>query len=107
MGEHVTASQQPFLRQEAADVVIAVHVQPRARRTEISGCHGDRLKVRVAAPPVDGKANRAVCTLLGHVLGVPRSRVAIRQGTNARAKQICVRNFQLQSAAERLTEHVS
>ena len=53
---------------------IRIHVQPRASRTEIAGRHGDALKVRLAAPPVDGAANDALLDFIADRLGVPRAR---------------------------------
>lgn len=67
-------------------VRFAVRVQPRASRSEIVGLHGDALKVRLAAPPVEGAANVALVELLADVLGVARRSVRIVSGATARAK---------------------
>ena len=67
-------------------VRFAVRVQPRASRSEIVGVHGDALKVRLAAPPVDGAANVALVELLAEALGVPRRAVRIVAGATARGK---------------------
>jgi uncharacterized protein (TIGR00251 family) len=69
---------------------IEVRVVPRAKRNEIAGERDGRLLVRVAAPPVDGKANAAVVKLLAKALGVQRSAVAIVTGESARDKLIRV-----------------
>jgi hypothetical protein len=71
-------------------VRIAVHVQPRARRTELVGRHGDSLKIRLAAPPVDGAANDALVRFLAERLGVPRSAVRIASGAGSRTKVVAV-----------------
>jgi uncharacterized protein (TIGR00251 family) len=63
-----------------------VHVQPRASRTELAGSHGGALKVRVAAPPVDAAANRALIEFLAKCLGVPRRSVSIVAGETSRTK---------------------
>lgn len=65
-----------------------VHVQPRASRTGISGTHGDAIRVRLHAPPVDGAANKALVAFLAESLGVPQRRVRIASGTTARRKTI-------------------
>lgn len=64
----------------------AVHVQPRASRTEVAGVYGDALKVRLQAPPVDGAANEALLAFLAAVLGVPCRDVRLVAGDTSRAK---------------------
>ncbi len=69
-------------------VRFAVHVQPRASRTEVVGPHGDALKVRVAAPPVDGAANDELTRHLARLLGVPGTAVQVVGGSTGRRKII-------------------
>ncbi len=69
-------------------VRIQVHVQPRASRTEVVGLHGDALKIRLAAPPVDGAANQALIEFLADKLGVPRRNVRLVAGVSARRKVV-------------------
>ena len=67
---------------------LAVRVHPRARRDEIAGERGGSLLVRVTAPPVEGKANVAVCRLLARKLGVAPGRVAVVRGASSRDKLV-------------------
>jgi len=67
---------------------VAVHVQPRARRTEVAGMHGDAVKVRLAAPPVDGAANEELIRFVAERLGVPRATVRIAAGATSRHKVV-------------------
>ena len=69
-----------------ASLRFSVRVQPRASRSEIVGLHGDALKVRLAAPPVDGAANEALIELLADALGIARSAVRIIAGSTSRGK---------------------
>ena len=69
-------------------VRIAVHVQPRASRSEIIGQHGAALKVRLQAPPVDGAANEALVRLLADSLGVSQRSVRVVSGATSRAKTV-------------------
>ena len=69
-------------------VRFAVHVQPRASRSEIAGLHGDALKVRLAAPPVDGAANEALIDFLATSLGVARRAVRLVSGPTSRSKVV-------------------
>src|SRR5690242_5386762 len=71
-------------------VVIDVHVQPRSGRTAVVGRHGAALKVRVAAPPADGKANDATCALLARTLGAKDGAVSLVSGASSRSKRIRV-----------------
>jgi uncharacterized protein (TIGR00251 family) len=67
---------------------LRVRVQPRAKRSELGGVRAGALVVRVAAPPVEGKANAAVCALLASAAGVPKSRVSVVRGASAREKVV-------------------
>lgn len=75
-----------------------VRVQPRASRTEVAGPHGAGVKIRLAAPPVDGAANAELVAFVAGELGVPRSAVRIVQGQRSRSKLIEVEG----AARERL-----
>lgn len=65
-----------------------VHVQPRARRTEVAGLHGDAVKLRLAAPPVDGAANDELVRFVAERLGVARSAVRVAAGATSRRKAL-------------------
>jgi uncharacterized protein (TIGR00251 family) len=83
-------------------VRLALHVQPRASRTELAGMHGGALKLRLAAPPVDGAANLELLRFLAELLGVPRSRLVLRSGAAARRKQVLVQGISVGFAERRL-----
>ena len=70
--------------------ILTVHVQPRSMRTEIVGWHGDALKVRVKAPPVDGAANDELTRFVAQKAGVAWSAVRVVSGTTGRRKRISV-----------------
>lgn len=73
--------------------VVRLHVAPRARRTEVAGLHGDALKVRLAAPPVDNKANRALLDFLAEKLGAAGSALELLSGHTGRDKRVLVRGM--------------
>lgn len=81
---------------------IAVRVQPRASRDRVVGCHGSALKVQVAAPPVEGAANRAVVELLAQWLGVPRRALRVVRGESGREKVVEVECDDPTALAERI-----
>lgn len=72
---------------------IAVRLQPRARRDEVAGVRGDAVVIRVTAPPVDGRANAALCAFVAKRAGVPKSAVRIVVGAGARDKVVEVRGI--------------
>ena len=72
----------------ATGYIVAVHAQPGAKRSEISGLHGERLKVRVAAPPLEGRANEALIEFLAQRLGLPRNKLRVSKGLQGRAKLV-------------------
>jgi uncharacterized protein (TIGR00251 family) len=78
-------------------VRFGVRVQPRAARTEVNGVHGTALKVRVAAPPVDGAANEALIALLATCLDVPRRAVRIVTGVASRSKIVEIEGVDVSS----------
>ncbi len=88
----------PWLRSTPADVTIDVLVQPRASRAKVGPVHGDRLKLAVTSPPVDGEANAAVLELLAKVLEVSRGALEVSAGASSRRKTIRIRGL----AAERV-----
>ena len=69
---------------------VRVRVQPRAKRTELAGVRDGVVVARVSAPPVDGRANAALCALIAAALGVPKSRVDVVRGAGSRDKVVRV-----------------
>jgi len=76
--------------ENAAGVIFAIHVQPRASRTELCGVQGDELRLRLTSPPVDDAANRLCQEFLAKLLGVAKSRVTIVAGAKSRHKTVQV-----------------
>lgn len=79
-------------RWEGADLVLSVQVQPRAGRSAIAGPLGEHLKIRLAAPPVDGRANAELVAFLAQEFGVRREDVEILRGDGARRKVVRIRS---------------
>jgi len=72
-------------------VLIRLHVQPKASKSRIVGLHDDCLKIAIAAPPVEGKANKGVVKFLAHTLGLPGRDVSVQSGAQSRRKVVAVR----------------
>lgn len=79
-----------FTMEDETTAILLVHAQPGAGRSEVVGRYGDALKVRVAAPPDNGRANSAICKLLADQLGLAPSAVQLTSGATGRAKRFRV-----------------
>ncbi len=86
------------------DVLIALYVQPKSSKNSFRGLHGDAMKVAITAPPVDGKANKAVIAFLAKFLGVAKSAVSIQRGLQSRHKQLLVEGVVAQDVHKKIEE---
>jgi len=91
-----------WLRATGEGVRLTLHIQPRASRTEVAGVHGDALKIRLAAPPVDGAANDALVAFLAERLGVARAAIALVSGATGRRKVLLVTGAGAEAVRARL-----
>ncbi len=85
-----------------AGAVLTVHIQPKSSTTEIVGLHGDAIKIRVAAPPVDGAANDELIRFLARQLSTPVTSVQIQSGASGRHKRVLVKGATAQLVMARL-----
>ena len=76
----------PWLRVGDGKITLTLHIQPGAKKTEITGIYGDALKIRLPAPPVDGKANAALIEFVADRLGLAKSAVNLKSGQTSRRK---------------------
>lgn len=91
-----------WLRPDGDGLLLAVHVQPGAKKTEVVGEHGDALKIRLASPPVDGKANAALVEFVAGCLGLAKSAVSLKSGQTSRRKVLAVAGLTPAAALPRL-----
>jgi uncharacterized protein (TIGR00251 family) len=85
------------IRETAEGLEVPLHVQPRARRSELGGVHNGALKLKVSAPPVDDAANRAVVEFFSEMMGIPRSRIQIIAGLKSRDKVLRIAGASLRN----------
>lgn len=97
-----SSSELPFLHSTPHGVRIEVLVQPRASRSRLVGVHDGRLKIQLAAPPVDGEANAALIELLARLLGVPRRDLSLASGETSRRKTVDVLGVSMEAAGAAL-----
>ncbi|MDO8812689.1 MAG: DUF167 domain-containing protein [Gallionella sp.] len=79
-----------WYRRNADVVTLTLHVQPGAKRSEIAGLHGEALKIRLAAPPIEGRANEALLKYIAQLFDVPMRQVELRQGGQSRHKVVAI-----------------
>jgi uncharacterized protein len=71
-----------------AAIVLEIYAQPGAKRSEVAGVHGDAVKMRIAAPALEGKANAALLAFVAEIFGVPRKNVTLIHGARGRRKTV-------------------
>jgi|SRR5690606_2962045 len=77
-----------YFRWDGEDLLLDCHLQPKASRDEFAGLHGERLKIRLTAPPVEGKANAQLLAFLAAAFGVAKSQVRLESGELNRQKRV-------------------
>ena len=95
-------AERPYLSEREGDVLVRVRLQPRARGDEIVGERAGSLLVRVTAPPLEGRANDALCRLLAKAVGVAPGRASVVRGASARDKLVCLEGVDAAAAGKRL-----
>lgn len=78
----------PWYQWKGDDLLLAIHLQPGSARDTLSGTHGERLKIKITAPPVDGRANDHLLRYLADLFDVPCSRVELLSGHGSRSKRV-------------------
>ena len=82
-----------WITDSKSGVIIQIHASPRASKTQIQGLHGDALKIRLKAPPVDGKANEALIGFLAETLGIPQRQITLLAGQTSRQKRLIIQGI--------------
>jgi uncharacterized protein (TIGR00251 family) len=86
----VSGEQTGWYRRSEETISLTLHVQPGAKRSEIAGLHGGALKIRLAAPPVEGRANDALLKFIAGLFAVPLRNMELKQGGQSRHKVVAV-----------------
>ena len=96
-----------FITSTKDGIQLNLRVSPGAKRTSIEGPYGESaVRLKVAAPPVDGKANAEVERFLASLLGIPRSDVAVIRGSSSRDKVVLVRGLEQAETRQLLSTHL-
>jgi hypothetical protein len=92
-----------WYREDSAGVIFTVRVVPRASRSAVAGLRDGALRIRIAAPPVDGAANRELIKFLSKQLKVPQAAITLVAGSNSRNKVVRIRDLSA-ATLDRLSE---
>ena len=93
----------PWLRSQGTSLVLSLHIQPGAKKTEVVGLHGEALKIRLSALPVDGKANDCLIEFLAATLGVGRGSIELVGGKTSRAKRVRIVGLDVDAVTHKLS----
>lgn len=97
----------PWLKEVEGGVSIELVVQPRASRTRLVGEHGDRLKLQITAPPVDGEANAAIVDFFSSTFRIPKRDVEIATGLTGKRKVVRIGGLDCETAQRLLASKVT
>lgn len=81
-----------FYRWDKDDLILSVHVQPRAKQTAVIGIQDAKLKIKLSSAPVDGQANAQLCQFVAKLFGVAKSQVILIYGQKSRDKCVCIKS---------------
>ena len=93
-----------YVRDCEKGVVLRVQVQPRASRDEVVGPHGDALKIRITAAPVEGAANKHLLKFLAKKLKIPQSQLSIQSGARSKNKSISIQGISATEVREQFQD---
>lgn len=85
-----------WYRNEGGSITLTLHIQPGAKRSAVSGLHGDALKIRLAAPPIEGRANEALLRFIADSFDVPLRQIELLRGTQSRHKMVRVEGSKIE-----------
>ena len=91
-----------WLQVSSRGVIVTVHAVPRAARTAVQGLHGDAVKIRLQAPPVEGKANAALIRFLSLTLDIPARQIMMLSGLTGRHKRVLISGVDATTVCTRL-----
>ncbi|EHL31984.1 DUF167 domain-containing protein [Legionella drancourtii] len=79
-----------WYKRDAEQIIINLYIQPGAKHTEIAGFHGEALKIRLHAPPIEGRANEALLKFIAQIFAVPTRQVVLKRGDKSRLKTLII-----------------
>jgi len=85
-----------LIKETKDGILLKIHVHPGSKKNEICGIHGDALKIKIKAPPVDGEANKACREFLADILKISQSNIILKTGATSRNKSFLIKSLVLE-----------
>ena len=96
-----------YIKKGRNGIYLSVLINPRVKRSEVRGVHGERLKIAVASPPVDGAANRALIEFIAELLDISKSSVSLEHGEGSREKTISIVGLTREEVCSKINSVIS
>jgi uncharacterized protein (TIGR00251 family) len=87
-----------FIKETKDGILLKIHAHPGSKKNEICGLHGDSLKIKIKAPPVDGEANKSCGEFLSDILNIPQANIIIKSGVTSRNKTFLIKGITREEA---------
>lgn len=90
-----------FIKETKDGILLKIHVHPGSKKNEICYLHGDSLKIKIKAPPVDGEANKSCREFLSEILKIPLANIIIKSGLTSRNKSFLIKGITIEETKKR------
>lgn len=96
-----------FLKARNDSVLLLLHAQPGAKKTELKGIYNGRLKIRVSAPPLEGRANNEIIAFFSKLLGLSKAHLQLKSGETSKLKTLEIRQLAVEDIAQLISKENS
>ncbi len=96
-----------WIQEKENCILLKIHVNPRSSKNQVTGLHGDALNVKLTAPAVEGKANKALVEFLSEYFGIKKKQVEIKSGDKSREKTVALKDVGIRNIEERIAGRMS
>lgn len=93
-----------WIQEKENTVLLKIHVNPRSSKNQVTGLHGDALNIKITAPAVEGKANKALIEFLAEYFGVKKKQVEIKSGDKSREKVVALTDVSIKDVEGRMAD---
>jgi len=99
---NTNTAQTTYLKTCSRGTILLVHIQPNSSKSEIKGLHGERIKIRISSPPVEGEANQTLIDFLSKFFNKPKNQIEIIRGAKSRTKDVLISDISVLDIQKKL-----